>query len=434
MNTKVAVYCLFSLLFILSAKPVFSEEAQQDSSAVVSGKLPYVNVSWGLLNYKGDLSSVDQIGNYHNPTFGLELNLNYIFWNTLGVELHSLYGVVSHEQKTSRVTHNFRTLIIGGGVNVAFHFNNGFLLSKESKIAPFIYGGITPFVYWAMGDEVNGEGVKYHYWSDGSIRNLEERAPNADQAEVIQRDYDFERSYRGKNGNDLLAIAFNMGGGFKFKITDWLSAQLRASYSFTNTDFLDGYKGDHGEDGYIFGNFGFTVNPNLLKGVFKKKDKDDDEEDLNVDDFLAMDSDGDGVTDLNDRCSNTPMGTKVNGEGCPTEKPAEEEVDSLSMMADSLIVIRDNLCENYPLLCGEGEEEYLKLDGRSKRTITVPKKKKDDVDQVSLDKILKRVDLNNDGKVELPELYNVIEEFFDKETDITLPQLRKLIDHFFDQY
>ncbi|KAF1856324.1 hypothetical protein Lal_00049325 [Lupinus albus] len=36
---------------------------------------------------------------------------------------------------------------------------------------------------------------------------------------------------------------------------------------------------------------------------------------------LTIDSDGDGVLDVNDKCPNTPAGTKVDGSGCPLAKP-----------------------------------------------------------------------------------------------------------------
>ncbi|MFD0794141.1 OmpA family protein [Mucilaginibacter litoreus] len=36
---------------------------------------------------------------------------------------------------------------------------------------------------------------------------------------------------------------------------------------------------------------------------------------------LTVDSDGDGVIDANDKCPNTPSGTKVDGSGCPLAKP-----------------------------------------------------------------------------------------------------------------
>ncbi|MFT6747059.1 MAG: hypothetical protein ACJAZ2_001406 [Glaciecola sp.] len=401
----------------------------------ISGKLPYINVSWGLLSYKGDLSKVEEIGTFHNPTFGIEYNANYVFWNTLGLELHGLYGTLSHEQNTTAILHNFKTTMIGGGLNVSFHLNNGFILPVNSKIGPFIYAGVTPFAYWAQGDFSNGDDFYYSYWSDGSIRNIDEKATNANEAVVIRRDYDYERSYRGINGDDLIAISYNMGGGFSFEITDWLAAQLRVSYSVTNSDFLDGYEGESGKDNYVFGNFGLTLDPNALLIALATGEEEEEEEELNVDDFLTMDTDGDGVPDLHDKCSGTPGGTDVSSDGCAKSNGSSDETDSLSMMPDSLVVLRNNLCRDYPMLCGEGEDEYLEIDGRTKRKIEVEKREKEKFpNEVSVDKILKVADLNNDGKVELPELYNAIELFFDGKADISLPELRKLIDHFFDQY
>jgi hypothetical protein len=422
----------FKTFFLFAILTLLVSPMKLKAGDAISGKLPYVNVSWGLLNYKGDLSKIDQIGSYHNPTFGLETSVSYIFWDAVGLELHMLYGTLSHEQNTTAILHNFKTTMLGGGLNIAFHMNNGFILPVNAKIAPFIYGGVTPFIYYSQGDFINGDGDTYNYWSDGSIRNVNEDGENADDAIVIRRDYQFERSYRGVNNSNLIALGFNMGGGFSFDITNWLQARLRVSYTMTNSDFIDGYDGVAGNDKYVFGNFGLTVDPNLLQLVLGTKD---DEEDLDVDDFLDLDTDGDGVRDLDDKCSGTPGGTAVGSDGCAKVNPDEQEVDSLSMMADSLVVLRKNLCNDYPMLCGQGEEEYLEIDGTSKRKIQVKKKKKQSFpDEVSVDDIMKVADLNNDGKVELPELYNAIELFFDGKADISLEQLRKLIDHFFDQY
>ncbi|MBS7565240.1 OmpA family protein [Mucilaginibacter sp. Bleaf8] len=41
---------------------------------------------------------------------------------------------------------------------------------------------------------------------------------------------------------------------------------------------------------------------------------------------LTTDSDGDGVFDLNDKCPNTPSGTKVDGSGCPLPTPVTKVI------------------------------------------------------------------------------------------------------------
>ena len=404
------------------------------ANGVLSGKLPFINVSGGLLNYKGDLSKVSGIGKFHNPTFALEGSFGYVLWKTLGLELHLMTGTLSHEQNTSELLHNFKTTLIGGGLNVSFRFNNGFILSEDAKIAPFVFVGITTLAYWAQGDFLDAEGSKYYYWSDGSIRDIEEEVRTLQDPRVLERDYDYETSYRGINDDPPFALAYNVGVGFGFDVTKWLAAQMRVSYSFTNSDFLDGYKEEEGNDNFILGNFGFTVNPNTLLAVLKQ-DKEEENEDLDVSDFIALDTDGDGVPDLNDKCSGTPKGASVGVDGCAKDADQDKETDSLSIMADSLIVLRKNLCRDYPSLCGEGEEEYLAIDGRSERKIEVNKREKQEFpSDLPVDGILKKADMNGDGKLELPELYNAIELFFDGEADIKLSELRKLIDHFFDQY
>lgn len=419
--------------------------SSQESSAQeeVSKKLPYINVSTGLINYRGDLAYVKDVGQFHNPSFALELSASYIFLNSVEVELHGLYGISSHEQNTLQIRHNFETELYGGGVNLSFQFANGFILKKESKIAPFIYGGITPFAYFPRGDFKDANGNHYYYWSDGSLRNINEISTNAPSAVVVERDFEFERSYRSLKPFSTIALAYNAGFGARFFLNSWLSARLRLSYSFTNTDHFDGYEGGSSNDGFYLGSIGVTINPNVLKAKWSSKEDSSPEEDLNVDDFLSLDTDKDGVPDLSDKCAGTVKGHKVDEQGCSIEKEKEvkaSDVDSMAMMADSLTVIRETLCKNYPILCGESDPFYPEVNERSKRkgkkaaenkksseTNTVP------LTDASMAEIVKIADTNNDGKVELPELYNAIEQFFDKGDQLSLPDLRKLIDHFFDQ-
>lgn len=432
--------CFFQFLCVLLlGAPTIATIAQDD----VSKKLPYLTVSTGLINYRGDLAYVKDVGNFHNPSFALELSASYIFGDFLEVGILGLYGVSSHEQNTTNIRHNFRTELYGGGVNVAFHFANGFLMKKESKIDPFVFGGITPFFYYPMGDFKDGNGNHYFYWSDGSLRSASESSNDASTAIVLERDFDYERSYRTIKPFSQLALGFNAGAGAKFYISSWLSTSVKLNYCFTNTDNFDGYEAGTGKDGFFLGSIGLTVNPNVLKARWSDKEDGEPVETINVDDFLSIDTDGDGVPDLSDKCAGTVKGHKVDEEGCSTEKEKEvkaADVDSMSMMADSLTVIRETLCENYPVLCGESDPHYPEVNERSKRKGKKPvQDKKPKTKQTvpltdaSMAEIIKIADSNKDGKVELPELYDAIEQFFDSGDQLSLPDLRKLIDHFFDQ-
>lgn len=434
-NNRVLFFC-----FLLASTLFVNLQAQEDS---VSKKLPVINVSLGIINYIGDISTAENSAQVYNPTIGFQFGGQYILWNTLGVDLHGFYGLASLEKQSSTVKHNFKTLMLGAGLDLSFHFDNGFIMKKGSKMAPFIFAGIMPFAYYPRGDYRDDDGgYYYYYWTDGSVRNIEERSPLASTAVEVTKDDEYEFSYRTITGSSFstMAIAIKGGLGSKFIVNNWLSAQVKVAYNFTNTDYLDGYNGNNANDGFFFGSIGLDFNPNVLLSKSSSKSKKGDKneyEDINIDEFLSLDTDGDGVPDLLDKCSGTTPGVKVNEEGCSEIKPsiAAEDIDSMAMMPDSLVVLRETLCEKYPIMCGESDSEYPEVNERSKRV----KKKTTKVKEVKLTnesilEIVKIADVNNDGKVDLPELYNAIEQFFDADERLSLSDLRKLIDYFFDQY
>ena len=417
------------LSFLLAITIAFSSFAGEGSE---DGKLPEITVSAGLLYYKGDLAFINEVGNVYNPTLGYELGLSYNLWKTLGVELFGSFSRISQEQRTLSVLHNFRTDILSGGLNLYYRFDNDYLMKSGGVLAPFIMVGIAPIAFFPYGDAVDGDGNPYHYWSDGSIRNIAEDAPNARDAVEIEKDYEYELSYRGVNQVPLINYAINFGAGTRIQVNSWMAAQLRVTYSFTGTDYLDGIEvGNTNKDGYFYGALGLVINPNKIS--LKKSEE---EEDFDVSEFLAIDSDGDGVADIEDLCPNSAEGSTVNKDGCTEgEELVSSDIDSLSMFPDSLTVLRQKICMNYPTLCYADESEYIKIDG----TYDINNyEKKEELkaleEQVSMSKIIKIADRDKNGQVELPEVYYAIERFFDEGKGLTLTELRKLIEFFFDQF
>ena len=416
------------LSFLMAISFAFSAHA----GGVTDGKLPEITIGAGLMYYKGDLAFINEVGNVYNPTLGYELSLSYNLWKTLGVELFGSYASISQEQRTSTFLHNFKTDIYSGGLNLYYRFDNDYLMKSTGKLAPFIMAGIAPIAFFPYGDVQDADGNTYNYWSDGSIRNIAEDAPNAREAVEIEKDYEYELSYRGLNQVPMINYAINVGAGSRFYLNKWLSAQLRLTYSFTGTDYLDGIEvGSTGKDGYFFGSLGLVINPNKIS--FKKSE---DEENFDVSEFLAIDSDGDGIPDVEDLCPNSTEGATVNKHGCVEgEELASTDKDSLSMFPDSMTVLRNKICMNYPPLCYSDESEYIKLDGTYDISIYEKKEEQKALEeQVSMSKIIKIADRDKDGQVELPEVYYAIERFFDEGKGLTLPELRKLIEFFFDQF
>ena len=89
-------------------------------------------------------------------------------------------------------------------------------------------------------------GVKYYYWTDGSIRNLAQTAPNADKAINIVRDYSYETDIRELNPWMALenipeySFAVPLGIGAIFHLGDRVDLKLHTTMHFTFTDYIDG--------------------------------------------------------------------------------------------------------------------------------------------------------------------------------------------------
>jgi hypothetical protein len=144
----------------------------------------------------------------------------------------------------------------------------------------------------------------------------------------INRDYVYESDIRALNKDGFgkykeQAFAFPIGIGALLKITDGLDVKLGMQYYFTTTDYIDGITnksvgnraGTKQKDNFVYTSFALQYDL-----VFKKRTDtlpDDYFSDVN---WLAIgndDFDGDGVSDLKDKCNGTPKGSKVDTLGCP---------------------------------------------------------------------------------------------------------------------
>jgi OOP family OmpA-OmpF porin len=159
------------------------------------------------------------------------------------------------------------------------------------------------------------------------------------------------------NGNGSINEVFiPVGLGLKFDLAPGINLDLGYQVNFVNSDNFDGYKYGATNDRFSYAHVGLefalgsrkkpqmaTHNPvasmrteylweneqtktALQKQIDAEKAKNDElRNDLNTTNAnlakLTTDSDGDGVVDVNDKCPNTPAGTKVDGSGCPLAKP-----------------------------------------------------------------------------------------------------------------
>src|SRR4029078_237240 len=94
-------------------------------------------------------------------------------------------------------------------------------------------------------DAKDANGNTYYYWSDGTIRNIDQNAPNAGTAVELKRDYTYESDVREMNVDGFgkyaeRSFAIPIGIGAAFKINDFFDFKLGTTMHFTFTDNIDG--------------------------------------------------------------------------------------------------------------------------------------------------------------------------------------------------
>ena len=133
--------------FLLTLIGFINLNAQDNKNEVVdssSSKAPLsYTLTTGLFNYRGDVGQDESIGTTENFEIGFSAGAEYTIKNTFGIDLTGFYGNVSKNERNKSENNNFKTNIIGLSLKGTFHFANGFILSENSRIDPFISAGIT---------------------------------------------------------------------------------------------------------------------------------------------------------------------------------------------------------------------------------------------------------------------------------------------------
>ncbi len=194
-----------------------------------------------------------------------------------------------------------------------FKFDNGYFLSSDSKISPFLSFGLGIASY----------GKK--------PTNNPLTPPRANI-----------------NGTDLI---IPLGFGLKFKISENVAIQYQYIYNFSNSDIHD----QHMTKDPFISNANDAWGEHLLSLVFsfgklRDKDKDGvaDKFDLCPDTPLGVevdargcpvDRDQDGVPDYRDKCPSTPPGVKVDANGCPLDSDKDGVPDYRDKCPDTPVGI-----------------------------------------------------------------------------------------------
>ncbi|MBL7917873.1 MAG: thrombospondin type 3 repeat-containing protein, partial [Bacteroidia bacterium] len=305
-------------------------EAKIDSSQITPAQAlkPKVALGAGRLGFYGDLYS-KRLQSPLTASYAFDLNISQRLTRYLQLNFNVIFGKIGANERTDTRNANFLSEIRAGGINLLYDFGN--FIPDRYTLRPFISLGISGFEYLSKTDLKDANGNAYHYWSDGSIKNMAEGSPDAQYAVNLKRDYIYETDIRESNVSLFgrypeRSWAMPVGIGAVMKVTDRVDVKFNYQMFFSATDYIDGYAkengGKKGMDKFTYASF--SLQYDLIAKPFKKKVK--DTTNYNNMDWLAIDNadyDKDGVKDFDDNCQGTPPEAKVGSDGCPEDTDAD---------------------------------------------------------------------------------------------------------------
>lgn len=317
-----------------------SNQPKPEQPSVGNVFKPKISLGIGMLSFHGDLYSK----HFQAPwtaRIGYDLNISQRLSKSVQLNFNILFGKLGANEWVDNRQENFQSEIRSGGLSLLYDFGN--FIPEKSRIRPWVSLGINSFEFLSKTDLTNIKGDKYYYWSDGSIKNIDESAPTASLAVNLNRDYIYETDIRELNKDGFgkyqeRAWAFPVGAGVLMKVTDRFDFKIGVQYYFTTTDYVDGISnksagtriGNKQRDNFVYTSFALQYDL-----VLRKKSKGDTlpEDYYNSVDWLAIDNgdyDEDGVKDWDDKCHGTPKGEKVDAFGCPFD----DDKDGVANHAD----------------------------------------------------------------------------------------------------
>ncbi len=330
-------YKLICILFFLTAvSPVWgqSDSAKKEEPqppALGDVFKPTIGLGMGNLSFFGDLYTK----HFQKPSvsrLGYELHLSQPLTEAFQLNFYVMFGKLGANERTLKRNENFESMIRLGGAQLMYDFSN--FIKNQKHVRPYVLVGVEGFEFLSKTDLKDKYGNTYHYWSDGSIKNMAETSPNAQNAVNLVRDYSYDSDIReldldGFGKYQERSWGIPVGVGFTMAIGERAKFRWGTTMHFTFTDYIDGVtegskgvrKGTKANDHFMM--MSASIHYDL---VFKKSDRTFDT--LDADhfkdiDWLAIDNgdeDKDGVLDWDDYCHNTPEGVKVDAKGCPLDE------------------------------------------------------------------------------------------------------------------
>lgn len=427
---------------------------EQEATKFLSFK-PVIGIGKGIFTYFGDVRDVY----YSNPLVGLpatNLNVAKGINEAFSLNFFVTYGNITGNQHSLTQNFNFKTEVVVGSAYLTYNFyhllkKEGQLISynEQRRLIPLISIGIESFNFNSKTDMKDANGNYYHYWSDGTIRNVDETPENEYNSIILQRDYNYETDLRELNNDglgkyNLTSLSIPIDVGAQLNISKRITMKIGASYHIALSDLVDDIsksgtsdnrKGNSNGDNFLYSyitfNFDiFSADKEILDTTLFK--------DFMFESIDLADEDNDSILDWDDKCVGTPEGVKVDAKGCPLDDDddgipnyRDEEINSANAFTvklngvtyteDELIAFstppeaieQSEIYDYYPSLRGYG-------DFRKRFNGEIP------------DKFIS-IDTDKDGYISLDEITAALDAFFDFKLDMTMEDIVDLTNFFFEQ-
>lgn len=342
---------LIYILVMLSTLCIRTATAQEDSTD--TGKTPVeefdrvkrlklkprLGLGIGTMMFYGDIGNDNAGYSPATADLGYVLDITNELTSFLDLRLYTVFSTLTVNEFSTDRRLNMQSQVRSGGALVSYNFDHFLPASRGAE--PFIGVGFEAFEFLSKSDMFDANGMRYHYWSDGTIRSIAQSAANADEAVMLQRDYVYETDLRELNRDGFGAypernFAIPVSAGVQFKVTDRFNARLAATYLFTFTDMVDNLsaqsagnrQGNARNDRFLFSSvsINYDLNPMQLKKPKVNPEFLDESGNL-----LAglEDTDLDGIADVIDECPGTPENAPVDGKGCPLDSDGDGFADYL---------------------------------------------------------------------------------------------------------
>ncbi len=229
---------------------------------------PKIGFGAGIFTYFGEVRD-NSFSHLLTSSLGYEVIVSRNISNSFILDLRVIYGNISVNQRGAGNNNNFKSEIWNGSANIIYNFAN--LYKRPRVIQPFVGVGIAYLSFSSKTDLYSATGIKYNYWTDGTIRDLAQNDLNAETAVIVQRDYKYETDLREQNLDGLgkykqFGLSVPFSAGLNFRVSNRVNMKISTTYFLNFTDLIDNVspsgtgarKGNSAKDNFMFSGLSFS--------------------------------------------------------------------------------------------------------------------------------------------------------------------------------